>query len=108
MQWLADMIIGALRWVLDLVVAIFKLLKDVVIDAFCYILDGVGSFIVDLFGKFDLNTINAYAENVWSGVPGELLNMAVSLGLGEAMAIIGAAITIRLLMQLIPFTRLGS
>ncbi|PHR16509.1 MAG: hypothetical protein COA38_21795 [Fluviicola sp.] len=41
-------------------------------------------------------------------IPADMLNVMGLIGLGDAMAIIVAALLIRLTMQLIPFVRLGS
>ena len=45
---------------------------------------------------------------VWSSMPEEIINILGLLGVGPACGIIVAAIAIRLVLQLIPFTRLGS
>ncbi|MOA59084.1 hypothetical protein D3C78_1836160 [compost metagenome] len=44
----------------------------------------------------------------WGAIPAEVLNVLGLLGAGEAVAIIISAIGVRMLLQLIPFTRLGS
>ncbi|WP_316896575.1 DUF2523 family protein [Ralstonia mannitolilytica] len=43
-----------------------------------------------------------------AGMPPELVNMLGLIRLGEALAIILGAIGIKLVLQVIPFTRLGS
>ena len=46
--------------------------------------------------------------NYINGMPTEVLGIVNAIGLGEAIGMIMAAGTARLLMQLIPFVRLGS
>lgn len=108
MQWLADLIVGALRWVLDLFVALLKLLGVVVIDAVCYVLEGAGEFILWCLDQFDFSRLTSQAERAWNSLPSQLLDVAVAVGLNDCMAIIGTAILVRFALQLIPFTRLGS
>lgn len=108
MQWLADLIIKGFRWVLDLVVALLELFGVLIVDAVCYVIDGFGSVITWILEQVDLSSVLNYTATMWTGVPLELLDVAVSMGLRECLAIIGAAILIRLGLQLIPFTRLGS
>lgn len=108
MQWLADLIVGAVDWFLSLVIAIFELLSVIVIDMVCYVLDGVGSFIIWALNWLDVEQITNYTQTMWSNVPPELLTMAVAMGFTEAGKIIAAAVGFRIFLQLIPFTRLGS
>jgi len=53
---------------------------------------------------------SAMTDNLsaWGSLPAEVSNVMGLLGVGTACTIIAAAIAIRIVLQLIPFTRLGS
>ena len=63
--------------------------------------------VVSAVGAVDVSAMSS-AGSWWSGLPSEILNMLGLIGFGQAMGIIGAAIAVRLVLQLIPFVRLGS
>lgn len=66
-------------------------------DLVILILDGLG----DLFSGLDVT-------QYMNGIPSEVGWVMNQCGLGIAMGMIGTAITIRLILQLIPLVRLGS
>lgn len=87
-----------------MVLTFFDMLKDVFFFAFdalmtlmVALLDGLGS----LFSALTF-------PNVLDGMPSEVLNIIGLCGLGQCMALIVTALIIRITLQLIPFTRLGS
>ena len=93
-------------WLIDLVVAVFVAVWDILRDAVCWCLDECMAVAVSTVGALDTS---AFADvNAWGQLPAEVLNILALLGAGTAVSIIGAAIAIRLTLQLIPFTRLGS
>ncbi len=94
-------------WFGKLFVAVFKAAWDMVTDVVCWALDGVLSVAVSMVSSVDTGGIDA-SLGAWGSIPGEVLNVLGLLGAGEAVAIIVSAIGVRLLLQLIPFTRLGS
>lgn len=108
MQWLADLIVGAFEWLFDLVVAVLELAGTIAVDLACYLLDGLGQFLTWAVGGVNLDGLATKAENMWSAVPRPLLEFAFNAGLVDCLSIIGAALLIRLALQLVPFTRLGS
>lgn len=82
---------------------IFDVLKDFlyfVFDAFL----GLLVFILDTIG----NAFNLVNISNWINFPPEVANMIGLIGLSQAMGLIMSAIVIRMALQLIPFTRLGS
>lgn len=82
---------------------IFDVLKDILFFAFESFLDLL-IFILDSVGSaFDLVDISN-----WITFPPEVANMIGLIGLAQAMGLIMSSIVIRLALQLIPFTRLGS
>lgn len=92
---------------LKLAVAVFTSLWDMAKDAFCWPFEQLLKIVVSAITTFDVSAFSGKI-GVWGQLPGEILNVLGLLGVGTAITIIGAAITIRLGLQLIPFVRLGS
>jgi len=73
-------------------------------------------FIIDLFMSVGLLALEGMSQalqlinitNYINSMPVEVLGIVNAIGLGEAIGMIMAAGTARLLLQLIPFVRLGS
>lgn len=95
--WLASLAVAifAATWLLgtDLGAWLFGQVLDVAIAALNSI-------------SFDSETFNP--STYIAALPQEIGNMLALLRVGECFAIIAAAILVRITMQLIPFTRLGS
>jgi len=106
MQAIIDTIVAFGDWLLGLVKGIFESVWDFCQDGVCWVVDKLLSFVVSLLGGIDTSGISAVGS--WSSLPAEILNILGLLGFGQCMGIIGAAILIRLGLQLIPFVRLGS
>lgn len=100
-------IAAALRWIGELFVKVFTALWDLVRDAVCWPFEQVLTIAAEAVEAIDLSAIESYAQQAGS-LPGEILNILSLLHMGTCIAIITAAIGIRLVLQLIPFTRLGS
>lgn len=100
-------IAGFLAWIGKLVVAVFKAGWDFFRDVPTWIFDQAMEVAVSAIGAVDVSQMQS-ASGWWSGLPSEIMNMLGLIGFGAAMGIIGSAIAIRLVLQLIPFTRLGS
>lgn len=94
-------------WFADLFIAIFVAIWDVVKDAFSWLFEQVMKIAVDAISTIDLGGIGGFSSSVGS-IPADLMNILALLGVGRAITIITAAIGIRIVLQLIPFTRLGS
>lgn len=92
--------IGAL--IVNIFTAFFVLLKDV----FFGIFESILQLITFLVSGIDFGFITSL--NYIALLPPDLINIMALVGAGEALAIITGAITVRLIMQLIPFVRLGS
>ena len=86
--------------------AFWLLGTDVVCWAFEGLLKVIASVLQGLPGPDAFAAMNP-AQYV-AGLPPDLVNMVGLIRLGEALAIILAAISIKLVLQVIPFTRLGS
>lgn len=103
--------IGAvLLWMAGLVTSVFIAAWDMLTDLYVWLFDQLLGLVVsavqsiNLSGIPGLSAISAY----WSQVPAEMLNMLSYTGFGPAFAIVASALGVRLVLQLIPFVRLGS
>lgn len=88
----------------SIVLSFFDMLKDV----FCFFLESMLSIV-----HFALNGLGSMLGALdivqyLSILPPEVQNVMALAGVNDASSIIVAAIGIRILLQLIPFTRLGS
>lgn len=95
-----------LQWIADLFVAVFVALFDLVKDGFSWLFEQMLEIVIDALEAIDVSGISAAGG--WGELPGEVLNILALLGVAQAVSIIIASIGIRLILQLIPFTRLGS
>lgn len=97
---IGSIISGVLGWILD---AIFK-----VIWGCLYVLyDGLLTTMEGVLSMLDVSTLTSALTSSWTGVPAVLLWIVSQAGLASAVAIIGYAYGIRMLLNLIPgvFTR---
>ena len=87
-----------------MLLTVFDILKDVVF----FIFDIFLAFVIGLFSAFSglFNAVNF--GNAFSALPPEALNMLGLLGFGECLGLIVSSLIIRITLQMIPFTRLGS
>lgn len=100
-------IAAAIQWVGKLTVAVFEAAWDLLRDAVCWPFDQVTDIVVSAVESLDMGGLRQYTA-AWGALPAEILNILGLVGVGEAAGIIVTAIGIRLVLQLIPFTRLGS
>ena len=94
-------------WFGSLFVAVFDAIWNVIKDAFVFVLDSLMGLATGALGAMDVSGITT-SLSAWGSLPSSVLNILALLGLGQAIAIITTAIGIRLVLQLIPFVRLGS
>ncbi|SFV04530.1 Protein of unknown function [Polaromonas sp. YR568] len=100
-------IAGLLKWIGDLFVACFVAIWDLLKDLFCWMLDESLKIAVSAISTLDVSGISSNLA-VFGQIPANVMQVMGALGVGQALAIIGAALAIRFLLQLIPFVRLGS
>lgn len=100
-------IAAVVSWVGSLWVAIFTAAYDLIKDGFSWLFDQVLQIATTAVSSIQVGPLTSLVSGVGT-LPGEILNILGLLGVGTAIGIITAAIGIRLLMQLIPFVRLGS
>ncbi|RYH30234.1 MAG: DUF2523 domain-containing protein [Alcaligenaceae bacterium] len=95
-----------ISWFSDLFVAVFVSIWDLIKDAFSWLFDQCLSVAVSAIQAIDVSALSNV--NAWGSLPADVINILGLLGVGTAVAIILGAISIRFVLQLIPFTRLGS
>lgn len=100
-------IAAVVKWFADLFVAIFKAAWDFIRDAVCWPFEQVMDIVLSAITALPLDALSTQST-AWGSLPGEILNILGLLGVGTAVTIISAAIGIRIVLQLVPFTRLGS
>lgn len=100
-------IAAVLTWVGQLFVKCWLAVWDLVRDAACWPFEQVMKVVVKAVAAIDLSGIQPYVSMA-GGLPGEIINIMSLLGVGTCCTIIAGAIGVRLLLQVIPFTRLGS
>lgn len=100
-------IAAVVAWFGSLFVAVFVAIWDLIADAFSWLFDQCMKVAIAAIQGIDVSALSSNL-NSWGSLPADLLNVLGLLGVGTAVSIITAAIGIRLVLQLIPFTRLGS
>lgn len=101
-------IVGLASWLGALAVAAFAAFWLLGTDLGAWLFEQVLNIVISVLDTipFDGQTFNP--GTYISALPDEITNMLGLLRVGECLAIIGSAIIIRILLQLVPFTRLGS
>lgn len=100
-------IVALLVWFGKLAVAAFAAFWLLSTDVGCWVVEQMFDAAISLVNQVDVSGFNQ-SLSAWGSLPAEVLNVLGLLGAGEASAIILSAIGVRLGLQLIPMTRLGS
>ncbi|MCW8329401.1 DUF2523 domain-containing protein [Photobacterium sp. SDRW27] len=103
-DWIVDLYNTLLIYLSNLVVSLVTMISDMLLALFEQMLvaaKGLISLISDMLSPIDIS-------QYLSGLPPSVAWVMSQIGLPQALAMIITAITIRLLLQLIPFVRLGS
>jgi hypothetical protein len=95
---------GLVTYAISVITQAFQDLLTMLKDVFLWLLDKVLELIEVILGTLPAVDI----PNFWGLLPIQAVNIAGLIGIGQAIGIIIAALIIRFLLQLIPFTRLGS
>lgn len=109
MQGIIDFFYNLVHWFFALVLAVINTVVSMLQDLFCWIVDqllAVAVYVVGLF-DFDFLQTTTFSDAV-NQLPATMINVFWVLGLPVALGMVVVAIGIRLLLQLIPFVRLGS
>ncbi len=99
---------AVVAWFGALAVALFVSFWDIFKDIFSWLFEQVMSISTSAVGSIDVSAMSGYSAMGWGSVTSEVANILGLLGVGTAITIIASAISIRLVLQLIPFVRLGS
>jgi hypothetical protein len=94
-------------WILDVITALFASVLLMLKDLVSWVFESILGLASSAISSFDFSGITAYVSYLGS-LPAEVVNILGLCGIGEALGIIAVAIIIRIFLQLIPFTRLGS
>lgn len=100
-------IAALLSWFSALFVAVFVAMWDFFRDVPAWIFEQCLSVVSLALNGIDLSSLNAQLSGFGS-IPANVMLVMSAIGLGQALAMIAASIGIRIVLQLIPFTRLGS
>lgn len=90
-----------------IVETIFNTVWDMLKDFLIYCVDALLELGISILNGLALSFDWNPSEYI-NGLPSDVTNVLGLVGLGEATVIITGAILVRLVLQLIPFTRLGS
>ncbi|MGN8006343.1 DUF2523 family protein [Acidovorax sp. 22279] len=108
-QKVVDKIDAVIDWFFELIPRLIEALVLMYKDMFLWCLEQLLSLAKGVLdGMTGFDDIIAQAATIWAGVPPEVMTVVQAIGLGTALTIITGAIMIRLVLQLIPFVRLGS
>ena len=117
--WLHEKLQAFINFFRDIFFDVFKAITDffkimlltaldMLKDLFFFIFDALMSLMVALLSGLGSLFSALNFTNALDGMPSEVLNIIGLVGLGQCMAFIVTALIIRITLQLIPFTRLGS
>lgn len=107
LQFVLGKIVAAVQWIGQLFVLVFVALWDLLRDLACWVFESMLDIAISALDGIDLGPLENMG-NAWGQLPAMVLEVLAAIGLAEAVGLVVAAITVRLLLQLIPFTRLGS
>lgn len=100
--------VGLASWVLALTVGILAVMWLFSTDLGAWVFEQVLDVAIAALNAIDFDSQTFNPGTYIAALPSEVTNMLGLLRVGEALAIILAAITVRITLQLVPFTRLGS
>lgn len=103
-QKILDMFNTMKEFIYRILLSLYDMFKDVFIWIYDSVLGLIASILNGIGNLFDGLNVAQYFE----AIPADVANVMSLIGFGQATGIIIGAITIRLILQLIPFTRLGS
>lgn len=104
MDWIVDLFQQLLDGIIALFMSLLELVKDIVYWLFDLVMTVVDAILLSTIALFEPIDIGQYM----SGFPPEAAWVLGQIGLPQALGMIVSSIGIRILLQLIPFTRLGS
>lgn len=106
-QYVLGKLVALARFLSDTVIQVFKDLWEFATDLPVWIFDQCLGIAESAIASIDVTAISSNLS-AWGSIPSNVLEVTSALGVGQCAAVISSAILIRLGLQLIPFTRLGS
>lgn len=104
LDWFANRWNDFVDFLWRIVLSVFDMLKDL----FIWILEALMDLAILLIDGISYLFDGLATVGTFGSLPPETTNMLSMLGVAEGLGLIVTALTIRLLLQLIPFVRLGS
>ncbi|MGR5267716.1 DUF2523 family protein [Vibrio astriarenae] len=104
MDWIIDLYNKLKEYLLGLLESFFELFKDFaywIFELLMMVVDGLLATIIAILEPVDIS-------QYLTGFPSGAAWMFGQIGLPQCLTMIGTAIVVRLMLQLIPFVRLGS
>jgi hypothetical protein len=86
---------------------VFTAAWDFIRDGVCWLFESVWDVAISVLSSVNVSGITAQL-GAWGNLPPEVTSVLAASGVGPALSVIAAALLIRMLLQLIPFVRLGS
>lgn len=100
-------IAAVLDWFNEFVVNVLTSVVDMVKDLACWVFEQVLTLVITILGAFDFSALAQWSAH-YGDIPSGVVEVCSAIGLTTAFGIIVSAISIRIMLQLVPFTRLGS
>ena len=104
MDWIVELFNKLIEFLYRLIISLVDMLKDLFFWAIEQVFSAVNVLLSWVLGFFSPLDIGQYL----SAIPPNVSWVLAAIGIPQCLVIIFAAITCRILLQLIPFTRLGS
>jgi len=104
LDWLANRWNDFIDFMWQLVLSVFDMLKDF----FIWVLEQLMDLVILALDGLDALVSGLDIASYFSIIPPETAYMLSQIGISQALGIIVTALTIRFILQLIPFVRLGS
>ena len=106
--WLKSYFDSLIAWILVQIGAVFSGLWDLLTDFFIYVLDKLFDLVTYIVSSMTWDFTGFYPVQYYNALPSSLTSVFNLLGVPTALAMIVAALTIRFVLQMIPFVRWGS
>lgn len=101
-----DTVTSVIKWIAKLFENIFEAAWNMLKDMFCWALENLLDIVIAAVKTLNVDNFKSYVPG--SDLPPEIINVMSLCSVGSAVGIITAAIGVRLVLQVIPFTRFGS
>lgn len=107
-NYIRDFFFDLFKAVTEFIKAMLLTMLDMLKDFFFFIFDALLGLLVTILSGMSAVFSAFDVSHYMTGLPGEVTNIMGLCGLGSCIGMIISALIIRLTLQMIPFTRLGS